>query len=243
MSSSDQSAQVGSPIDRLSRLRLKDHTMESALQEVAELAKGAVPGATEVSVTLVSKQRADTVVHTGDLALHLDESQYERGYGPCLDAANDGVIMHIEDMSTETRWGDYTKVAAEQGVLSSVSLPITVHEERRLSAALNVYSTSSHAFDCEGMRTATSLAGYAETLLANMHEHDNSRQLVQQLAQALDTRPVIDQAKGILMRDRSCTAEEAFDLLVSASQRSNRKLRDIARDVVDSVGKPREPAE
>jgi GAF domain-containing protein len=230
---------AGPALDRLSRLRLKDHTMESALQEVAELAKAAVPGATEVSVSLVTKERADTVVQTGDLALHLDESQYERGYGPCLDAANEGVIMHIEDMTTETRWPDYTKAAADQGALSSVSLPITVHDDRRVSAALNVYSTSANAFDCESMRTAASLAGYAETLLANMHEHDNSRQLVQQLAQALETRPVIDQAKGILMRDRSCTPDEAFNLLVAASQRSNRKLRDIARDVVDSVGQPR----
>jgi AmiR/NasT family two-component response regulator len=99
-----------------------------------------------------------------------------------------------------------------------------------------------HAFDSEALRTAASLAGYAETVLANMHEHDSSRELVQQLAQALETRPVIDQAKGILMRDRSCTSDEAFELLVAASQRSNRKLRDIARDVVDSVGKPRGPA-
>jgi GAF domain-containing protein len=234
--------QAAPGIDRLSRLRLKDHTTESALHEVAELAKAAIPGATEVSLTLVSKQRADTVVHTGDLALALDESQYERGFGPCLDAANDGVIMHIEDMPTETRWGDYTQAAAEHGVLSSVSLPMSVHEDRRVSAALNVYSTSARAFDSESMRTAISLAGYAETLLANMHEHDNSRQLVQQLAQALETRPVIDQAKGILMRDRSCTPAEAFDLLVAASQRSNRKLRDVARDVVDSVGQPRQPA-
>ena len=213
--------------------------MESALLEVAELAKNTVPGASEVSVSLVSKQRSDTVVHTGDLALDLDENQYERGYGPCLDAANDGMIMHIDDMATETRWGDYTKAAVERGALSSLSLPLTVREERRVTAALNIYSTSAHAFDSDALRTAASLAGYAETLLTNMHEHDNSRQLVQQLAQALETRPVIDQAKGIVMRDRSCTADEAFDLLVAASQRSNRKLRDIAQDVVDSVGQPR----
>ena len=149
------------------------------------------------------------------------------------------MIMHIDNMATETRWGDYTKAAVERGALSSLSLPLTVREERRVTAALNIYGASAHAFDSDALRTAASLAGYAETLLTNMHEHDNSRQLVQQLAQALETRPVIDQAKGIVMRDRSCTADEAFDLLVAASQRSNRKLRDIARDVVDSVGQPR----
>ncbi|HZG97037.1 MAG TPA: ANTAR domain-containing protein [Nocardioidaceae bacterium] len=234
--------ETSSAFAQLSRLRLRDHSMESALREVAELAKAVVPGASEVSVSLVSRQRSDTVVHTGDLALDLDESQYERGYGPCLDAANDGMIMHVEDMATETRWGDYTREAIERGALSSMSVPVMLHEERRITAALNIYSRSVHAFDSEALRTAASLAGYAETVLANMHEHDSSRELVQQLAQALETRPVIDQAKGILMRDRSCTSDEAFELLVAASQRSNRKLRDIARDVVDSVGKPRGPA-
>jgi len=242
VTSSEMPVETGSAFEQLSRLRLKDHSMESSLREVAELAKNTVPGATEVSVSLVSKRRSDTVVHTGDLALDLDENQYERGYGPCLDAATDGMIMHIEDMATETRWGDYTKVAVERGALSSLSLPVTVREERRVTAALNIYSTSAHAFDSEALRTAASLAGYAETLLANMHEHHSSRQLVQQLAHALETRPVIDQAKGILMRDRACTADEAFDLLVAASQRSNRKLRDIARDLVDSVGQPRQTA-
>jgi GAF domain-containing protein len=189
VTSSERPVETGSAFERLSRLRLKDHSVESALREVAELAKNTVPGASEVSVSLVSKQRSDTVVHTGDLALDLDENQYERGYGPCLDAANDGMIMHIEDMATETRWGDYTKTAVERGALSSLSLPVTVREERRVTAALNIYSTSAHAFDSDALRTAASLAGYAETLLANMHEHDSSRQLVQQLAQAPRTRP------------------------------------------------------
>jgi GAF domain-containing protein len=239
LTTSDHSTPEPDPVDRLSRLRLRDHSMESALQEVAELAKASVVGASEVSVSLVTKDRADTVVSTGQLAVDLDESQYERGYGPCLDASRSGEVMHIDDATTEERWGDYTKAAVERGAFSSVSVPMTVHDEPRVSAALNVYGVSPHAFDDESMRTAIMLAGQAETTLANVHAHDSSRELVKQLTQALETRPVIDQAKGILMRDRGCTAEEAFGLLVSASQRSNRKLRDIAQGVVNSVSQPK----
>ena len=225
-------------LGRLSRLRLKDHTMGSALQEVAEVTKIAVPGASEVSVTLVKKNVADTAACTGELALQLDEGQYERGYGPCLDAATLGEMMHIDDMATETRWADYTKEAVRRGALSSLSMPLVVHEDQEVSAALNIYSTSAHAYDEAAQRNAGDVASAAESLLANLYQHDSSRQLVRQLAQALESRPVIDQAKGILMRDRGCTASESFDLLVAASQRTNRKLRVIAQDVVNSVVSP-----
>lgn len=225
--------------ERLSQLRLQDHSMESALGEVAHLAKELVPGASEASITLVAEGRADTAVSTGQLAVDLDESQYKRGGGPCLDAALHHRVMLIEDAATETRWADYTEAAVKQGALSSVSVPITVQKkDPAVSAALNIYSTSSHAFDDTAVRIAFTLAGYAEPMLANMHAHDGARQLVRQLATALENRPVIDQAKGILMRDRGCTADEAFDLLVAASQRSNRKLRLIAQDVVESVAQP-----
>ncbi|HZG97038.1 MAG TPA: GAF and ANTAR domain-containing protein [Nocardioidaceae bacterium] len=236
MTSSTERAQPSpDALGRLTRLRLRDHTMESALQELSEVAKVAVTGASEVSVTLVVKDNANTAATTGDLALQLDEGQYERGYGPCLDAAASGEVMHIDDMATETRWADYTREALRRGAASSLSLPLVVDEDKKVAAALNIYSTSAHGFDQTARRTAISVASAGEALLANLYEHDGSRQLVRQLAQALETRPVIDQAKGILMRDRNCTASEAFDLLVAASQRTNRKLRTIAQDVVDSV--------
>lgn len=239
MTSSTEHAQPSpDALGRLTRLRLRDHTIGSALRELAEVAKVVVPGADEVSVSLVVKDTADTAAYTGDLALQLDEGQYQRGYGPCLDAATTGEVKHIDDMARETRWADYTQEAQRRGACSSISLPLVVDEDKKVSAALNIYSTSAHAFDHDARKTALSVASAGESLLVNLHEHDTSRQLVRQLAQALESRPVIDQAKGILMRDRGCTASEAFDLLVAASQRTNRKLRTIAQDVVDSVASP-----
>lgn len=236
MTTSD-SGSIPSPrvFERLSEFRLRDHSMDSALQEVVGLAQESIPGASEVSVSLVTRGQADTAVSTGQLAVDLDEAQYERGYGPCLDAAVHNRVMLIEDAATQTRWADYTQAAVQRGALSSVSVPLTVDEKAAVSAALNIYSTSPHAFDDTAVGTAITLADYAGSMLANMHAHDASRQLVRQLSAALETRPIIDQAKGIVMRDRGCTADEAFDLLVAASQRSNRKLRLVAQDVVDSV--------
>jgi GAF domain-containing protein len=234
--------QTGTALLRLAQLRLKDHTPQSALQEVADLARQTVPGADAVSVTLVIGDRADTMAFTDDMALALDERQYERGSGPCLDAARSGEVRRIDDMSTEARWGNYPHAASAAGAQSSLSIPIPIGKSPAVSAALNMYSVSPCGFDEAATEGATELGLLAAATLANVQELHGARQLAEQLTQALESRPVIDQAKGILMRDRGCTAEEAFDLLVSASQRTNRKLRTIAQDIVTATGRPTGPA-
>jgi len=223
---------AGEAFHELGRLMLGEQSMDSVLQKVAELAKVVVPGASEVSVSLVSEGRAVTAAFTGDLAVELDERQYERGYGPCLDAASSGQAMLIEDVATETRWGDYTWAARERGALSSLSTPIPLVQ--RSSAALNIYSTRVHAFGVHSRQLAATFASYAAVALANMHLYDSTRRLAVNLEAAMASRAVIDQAKGILMSRRRCDPEQAFGLLVAASQRTNRKLRDVAQDLVSA---------
>lgn len=225
--------------EQLSALRLREHSLQSALQAVVDLAKTTIPGASEVSISLVSTEKADTFVSTGQLATDLDEHQYERNYGPCMDASSSGQLMAIDDTTTELRWVDFTTAATQRGALSVVSVPITLQKSPAVSAALNIYGTQAHAFDAEALRIATSFSSHAESMLENMYAHHLAQELVQQLTQALGTRPVIDQAKGIVMRDRGCTEGEAFALLVAESQRTDRKLRDIAQEVVNSVVSPR----
>ena len=220
--------------DELGRTALREHSMESLLQRVAELTRDVVPGAREVSVSVLDPRRATTVVSTGQLASDLDESQYAKGYGPCLAAAAGGETMYIDDARTERRWGDYARTCVQRGSLSSMSVPVPLTQS--VSAALNVYGEEAHAFDAAARDVGAAFAAYAGVALSNMHLYDSARQLADHLERAMQSRAVIDQAKGILMGQRRCTAEQAFDLLVSASQRSNRKLRDVAQSLVDSTG-------
>jgi AmiR/NasT family two-component response regulator len=83
---------------------------------------------------------------------------------------------------------------------------------------------------------ARTFASYAGVAVANMHLYDSTRKLAEQLEPAMQSRALIDQAKGILMAQRRCLAQEAFDLLGDLSQRSNRKLREVAQAVVDQAG-------
>ena len=217
----------------LACLTLADHTLNSVMATIADLTKRTVPAVSEVSVTVVDGGRAMTAAYTGDLALHLDERQYERGYGPCLDCIEGGEPIRIDSMSAETRWPDYTPEAEQRGAASSLSLPVPV--QREVSAALNVYSTAEHAFDDSAVELAQTFAAYAGVALANMHLYEAQGKVAEQLQAAMRSRAVIEQAKGILMGARRCSAEQAFEVLVKLSQDSNRKLRDVAQALVDEA--------
>ncbi|MDX6199514.1 MAG: hypothetical protein QOJ79_2665 [Actinomycetota bacterium] len=219
--------------DELARLVLNEQSMDGLLQRIAELAKGVVTGAAEVSVSLISKDQATTVVSTGPLAVALDERQYEDDSGPCLHSAQAGTTSSIPDMSTETRWPKFAKAAVEAGALSSLSTPIPL--QQYATAALNMYGSEPGAFDDEAQALARSFASYAGVALANMHLYESTRTLAEQLQTAMESRAVIEQAKGVLMGQRRCTAEEAFDILVKLSQQSNRKLREVAQALVEST--------
>src|SRR4051794_16308615 len=223
----------------LGRISFDNTSMEGMLQRIAELAKQVIPGVAEASVSLIANDRATTAAYTGRLALDLDETQYGRGYGPCLEAAVGEEIREITDARAETRWPDYAPISVERGSLSSLSLPVPVREA--IHGGLNLYAVQAHAFGDDAKDVARVLASYAAVAVHNLHLYESTRELAENLDVAMRTRAVIEQAKGILMSQQRCTATEAFNLLAAASQRSNRKLRDIAQAIVDGVtGQPNE---
>ena len=216
----------------LGRIVLAEHSLDSVMDTIARLTKRTVPGATDVSVTLVERGKATTVAFTGALAQEMDERQYARDHGPCLSCIDGAEAVRIKEMENEARWPDWAAQAAAAGVRSSMSLPVPL--QREVSAALNVYSTDQQAFSDDDVEVATTFAAYAGVALANMHLYQAQSRLAEDLQNAMKSRAVIEQAKGILMGAKRCTAERAFDLLVGSSQRTNRKLRQVAQEIVDT---------
>ena len=217
----------------LAQIDFSRDSVDSVLERVAHLAKRVLE-ADAVSMTLVrARGKPATVVATDELANALDESQYENGYGPCLDAAGGGEILHVTDVAEETRWPGYLRQAAALGVGSSLSVPVPVRHP--LTAALNNYATRPHGFDGADLEAARTLASYAGVAIGNIFLFESTREMAEQLTQAMESRAVIEQAKGILIAERRCSSEEAFTLLADISQRSNRKLRDVAQALVHSA--------
>jgi GAF domain-containing protein len=219
--------------EQLGRMKLGETDLNGVLDQVAHLAKRTLPGAGEVSVTLISDKDAHTAAYTGEVALALDEWQYGQGHGPCLDASDTPATLSLPDMATETRWPDWATRAEDAGVHSSLSIGLPIHD--KISGALNVYATEAWAFDADAIILGQTFAGYAAVAIANAHLYDTQANLAQQMQAAMQSRAVIEQAKGIIMGSRHCTADEAFALLSQLSQDTNRKLRDVAAALVASA--------
>jgi GAF domain-containing protein len=226
-------------LEQLGRMALRDQSMETFLQRVCDLAVEVMPGETESSVLLLVGNKPRTAVFTGQLALDCDERQYATGHGPCLHAASTGELTEIADMQAETRWRDYAKQAAERGALSSLSVPLPIAEG--VGGALNIYARTPHAFDDESRAVATRFGPYAGVALANMHAYQDARNMADNLQTALESRAVIDQAKGILMERHKFTADQAFQVLTRVSMQSNQKLRAVADDLVTTGHLPSLP--
>ena len=218
----------------LSRVQLADRELGDVLGEVVGLAAEHVPGAESTSITLVRGDTPMTAAHHGDMAQAADELQYERGYGPCLDAGRAGVQIRIDDMHTEQRWPDYTARVVEVGVRSSLSTPLPYQGSS--IGALNIYSTRPAAFASGASAEAgREVAEAVAVAVANADAHAQLTDRARNMQLAMESRAVIEQAKGVLMAQRHVDAEGAFDLLRDASQRYNRKLRDIAAGIVAST--------
>lgn len=234
-------AGAGEALERLGRLSLRDISMEDLLQTVAELSRSVLPGDPEVSVTLLVQDRPTLMASTAQVAVDLDERQYERGHGPCLDAARTGEVFEVADARTDPRWRDYLPRAVEHGALCSLSIPLRIDEAEGVSGALNIYARPAHAFDDDSRAAAGAFAPYASVAAGNLLAYRNAQDKAENLQRALDSRAVIDQAKGVLVERYRLTPDRAFQVLARASMQSNRKVRDVAEHLVrtgELVGVP-----
>ena len=219
----------------LSRVDIVDRTLTDVLTDVTAIAARGIPGAESTSITLLRGEKAFTVAHFGEMALAADELQYEHGYGPCMDSGRGGVLLRVDDMHSELRWPEYVQhVVATTPVRSSLSVPLPYQGSS--IGALNIYSTKPAAFASpDSLRAGTDVAEVIAVAVANADAHAQLFEQARNMRLAMESRAVIEQAKGVLMAQRHVTAEQAFEILREASQRYNRKLRDIATGIVDST--------
>jgi GAF domain-containing protein len=222
--------------EALARVVLADRELSDVLTAITGLARRAMPGAEAASITLIRGENLFTAAHDGQMALDADELQYERGYGPCVDAGRAGQMFLVEDMRTEQRWPDYAQHAAAQGVLSSLSMPLPF--QGATIGALNTYAGRPKAFGEQDVVLAEEVVGWVALVVGSAEAAARSSDDLGHLRTAMMSRAFIDQAKGILMERHKVTEDEAFTMLAHASQRTNTKLRDIAAELVRTGALP-----
>lgn len=219
----DQLAQTLTEVAReLERSGSPAATLEGIVKAAVQL----VPGVDEASVSLVTgRRKIVSEAASGRLPRAVDELQTETGQGPCVDAAYQQETVRVPDMATEQRWPLFAERAAQAGARGMLSFQLFVTGDDL--GALNLYSHGPNAFDDESEHVGLMLASHAAIAYASVRRQS-------QLADAVASRLVIGQAQGMLMQRYGLDEGQAFAVLIRASRSSNRKLRDVARQLVDT---------
>jgi GAF domain-containing protein len=204
-------------------------TTDLTLNRLVELAVEMVETCQDAGVAVVAGGGVTTAATTSDLVLRLDEVQGASGEGPCLDALQHFPVYRTDDLAAEPRWPSYRAEAARLGVRSVLSFRLFA--ERGTLGALTLYSRRPEAFDDGAFATGAIFAAHATVAFATARQADAARNL----RRAVDSNRTIGMAMGILMATRGIDEDAAFDLLRGLSSTSNRKLAEIAAEVVRSA--------
>lgn len=216
------------------------------LVRVVHAVRQHVAGCDEVGVTLLVDGRPSTVAYTTVATLEIDAVQYLLDEGPCLEAARERteVVATLGEHSTagdaEQRWPNFAESVRRDGMQSLMALPLVSGDQ--CVGALNLYCRTPHAFDQFEASVARVAASRAADAIVAVTELDGARRLAGQLEQAMASRAVIEQAKGVLMALRGIDEHAAFEWLRTSSQAQNVKVRSLAEQVVAGVSGTKAPS-
>jgi GAF domain-containing protein len=193
----------------------------------------AVPGADMASITAIRDGAPETAAFTDERAVDIDRVQYAAGEGPCLLAAETGEIVRVPLGTAGRKWPEFTEYARRLGVGSYLAAPLRV--DGTLSGALNLFGYGDHGFaetDSRLLQLYTTIVSFG---LRTTRRYHRARQRAADLETAMNSRAVIEQAKGILMAAHRISADDAMKRLVAESQHTNVKLRDVATRFVGGL--------
>lgn len=202
-------------------------------EAVARAAVRAVPGCDHAAVSLLRNGKFETAAASDDIARRLDALQAQTGDGPCLDVATGPAWEHHLDLESVSDPTEFQHRLREETPIRAVIAYRLVADGQK-SGALNLAADSPHAFDDGSAEQAAVLAAFATVAVTASTANRRQREL----QQALDTSREIGVAVGIIAASYGMPADEAFQVLVRASQELNRKLRDIAHEVAASTRTP-----
>lgn len=201
-------------------------TEDARLQRGVDAAVELVDGCDHAGVTMATRDRVWSAAVTDQVVAGGDALQYELREGPCLDTVRFQHTVVSHDLSGDRRWPVWApQMVTRFGVKAMLSLLLFTNQDT--IGALNLYADETDPWSVEAISVAHVLADQLAVAIADAREIDNR-------GKAMSSRTAIGQAQGILMERFGIDAEQAFTYLRRVSQDSNRKLVDVARDLVAS---------
>jgi len=164
-------------------------------------------------------------------AKHLELFQLQHAEGPCLDCFRTGANVSVSDLSlTESPWPAFAERAVEAGIRSVHAFPMRLRD--RVIGALNVFDEDPMPFRPDDIKVVQALADVATIAIMQERAISRAETLTEQLQGALNSRIVIEQAKGMIAHRHGVDVETAFDRLRAHARRSQLRLADLAREIV-----------
>lgn len=208
------------------RLR-NGRTVQEIYQVVAESAAQLVDGCDRAAIGMLEGDKFTSAAATDDVMRLIDELQDQVGEGPCLEASTDAVVQVDNDITVNSKWPELAKLVVERTpVRAMLAVPLVYDGQR--GGALDVFADTPGVFTDDSVGQAAVLASFASVALAGARHSERATQLEEGMVASRE----IGAAVGILMATHSLSSTDAFDMLSTASQRLNRKLRDIATGIV-----------
>lgn len=154
------------------------------------------------------------------------------GAGPCIESFHSGAVVSVPDIAEDPRdWPRFRRTALQQGFKAAHATPLRLHGE--VIGAMNLLSTVTGALSTRDAQLAQALADVATVGILHERSFRQPEIVAAQLHLALDTRILVEQAKGVLAQMRSCTMTEAFEALRSYAHEHGVTLRSAAEGVVN----------
>lgn len=234
----DDDLGLRSSLADLAGLITEGKSLVEILSRIATFAAGAVPNADGAGVSLLrpgaDSHQIDTVAASHPFVTELDEIQYVTVQeGPCITAALERRTVRSGSLGGDPQWPHFGPRVGRLGVHSVLSLPLLISE--RTVGAINVYARQKDAFDDRAVELGELFASPAAVAVHNAQVLARAFELTQQLQTALQNRPIIDQAIGLLRGRTGVSAEDAMQELRAQSRASGRKLVDVSRDLLDDA--------
>lgn len=217
----------------LSRALLREYDIDDIIERLCRHSAEILPGCTTGVMLLDGPEgqpELQALAVSEEWLEELERLQVAAGEGPCIDAWRQGEPIVSADLSEEPRWPVFGPAAVRADLRAVHSVPLR-HRDQRLGA-LNLFCRDPGPLDPSDAEMATVIADIATIYLLNTRRLEDSARLAEQLQTALDSRVVIEQAKGLLAGQIRCDVEEAFDLLRQHARDHSLRLHDVAGDVV-----------
>lgn len=217
-------------IAEVTRLLEGDDVADETLRRLTDLGIELVPGGTAAGVTIAQSGGALTFAASDQRLDELHELQFGSGRGPVVETLQHNEPRRIDDVAREPRWPAFCQAAERAGFGSCLALPLRT--DRQPAGAVALYGGEPNVFRGAAHDIALLFAAQGGTAVRNAALYRACRRMVDNLHTALESRAIIEQAKGILHAELRDSPAEAFARLSRVSQNTNQRVRQLSAELV-----------